>query len=34
MHDVMGEALTGHLGVSDLSAILPGHAAAPVGYMN
>lgn len=32
--DVMGEALTNHLGVSDLSTILPGHLVTPVGYMS
>jgi uncharacterized protein (DUF1501 family) len=32
--DVMGEALTDHLGVSDLSTILPGHAVSPIGYVS
>ena len=32
--DVMGEALTTHLGVSDLSTILPGHVVSPVGYLS
>lgn len=32
--DVMGEALTNHMGVADLSTILPGHAVSPVGYVS
>ena len=32
--DVMGEALTDHMGVLDLSPILRGHAVSPVGYVS
>jgi len=31
--DVMAEVLTQHLGVTDLSTILPGHTLTPVGFM-
>lgn len=31
--DVLAEALTQHLGVADVSGILPGHAPAPVGFL-